>query len=34
LGEAFLTIPGPRVGLAARILAGTIHPDLVQEARR
>jgi len=29
--EAYLTIPGPRVGQAARVLAETIHPDLVAE---
>jgi iron complex transport system substrate-binding protein len=28
LTEPFLTIPGPRVGQAARVLAETIHPDL------
>jgi iron complex transport system substrate-binding protein len=33
LGGPFLTIPGPRVGLAARILADTIHPALVEEGR-
>jgi iron complex transport system substrate-binding protein len=27
LTESYLTIPGPRVGLAARLLAETIHPD-------
>jgi len=28
LTEPFLTIPGPRVGEAARVIAETIHPDL------
>jgi iron complex transport system substrate-binding protein len=28
LTEPYLTIPGPRVGLAARLLAETIHPEL------
>ena len=28
LTETFLTIPGPRVGQAARLLAETIHPEL------
>jgi iron complex transport system substrate-binding protein len=28
LTEAYLTIPGPRVGQAARLLAETIHPEL------
>jgi iron complex transport system substrate-binding protein len=28
LTEPFLTIPGPRVGQAARLLAETIHPEL------
>jgi iron complex transport system substrate-binding protein len=32
LTETFLTIPGPRVGLAARLLAETIHPELHAEA--
>jgi len=32
LPEAYLTIPGPRVGQAARVLAETIHPDLAGEA--
>jgi iron complex transport system substrate-binding protein len=27
LTEAYLTIPGPRIGQAARLLAETIHPD-------
>ncbi len=31
LVEPFLTIPGPRVGRAARILAETIHPDLAED---
>jgi iron complex transport system substrate-binding protein len=32
LTETFLTIPGPRVGQAARLLAETIHPELHAEA--
>ncbi|MBM4017654.1 MAG: hypothetical protein FJ288_04885 [Planctomycetes bacterium] len=31
LTESYLTIPGPRVGLAARRLAETIHPDMPPE---
>jgi iron complex transport system substrate-binding protein len=33
LTENYLTIPGPRVGQAARLLAETIHPELRQEPR-
>ena len=29
--EPYLTIPGPRVGQAARVLAETIHPELAEE---
>jgi iron complex transport system substrate-binding protein len=32
LEAKYLTIPGPRVGRAARLLAETIHPDLPREA--
>jgi len=31
LEAKYLTIPGPRVGQAARVLAETIHPDLARE---
>jgi len=31
LTEPYLTIPGPRVGQAARLLAETIHPNLANE---
>jgi iron complex transport system substrate-binding protein len=33
LTESYLTIPGPRVGQAARLLAETIHPELRQEPK-
>jgi len=33
LSEPFLTIPGPRVGRAARLLAETLHPELREEPR-
>ena len=33
LTEAYLTIPGPRIGQAARLLAETIHPELRREPR-
>jgi iron complex transport system substrate-binding protein len=33
LTAAYLTIPGPRVGQAARLLADTIHPPAREEAR-
>ena len=33
LTEPYLTIPGPRVGQAARLLAETIHPDLRDAAK-
>jgi iron complex transport system substrate-binding protein len=33
LTESFLTIPGPRVGLAAKLLAETIHPGIREEPR-
>ncbi|HUU31294.1 MAG TPA: ABC transporter substrate-binding protein, partial [Phycisphaerae bacterium] len=31
LSEPYLTIPGPRVGLAAQRLAEVIHPEVVGE---
>jgi iron complex transport system substrate-binding protein len=31
LTESYLTIPGPRVGQAARLLAETIHPEAFGE---
>ncbi|NIA21541.1 MAG: ABC transporter substrate-binding protein [Anaerolineaceae bacterium] len=32
LRQAYLTIPGPRMGEAARLLLGTLHPDLAAGA--